>query len=126
MSIQPVQDIHDLAQKYFDALYRGDVELFRSIFHPQAQLFCTAHGDDVFMNVDKYLAVVAGRPSPSSRGDRREEEILSISVASPTTALLRVRELFIPKRFTDDLALLLVDGQWKIISKSWHYETESN
>jgi hypothetical protein len=126
VNIQADQDIRDLAQKYFDALYFGDVDLFRSIFHPRAQLFCTAHGDDVYMDVEKYLAIVAGRPSPSSRGDRREEEILSISVGSSTTALLRVRELFIPKRFTDDLALLLVNGEWKIISKSWHYETELN
>lgn len=106
---------------YFDALYEGDVEKFASIFHPDAMLFCATAGE-VVMGVEAYLALVAGRASPASRGDPRRDEIVAITVASPTTAHARVRELFLPKHFTDELTLMLTGGDWKIVSKVWHFD----
>ena len=118
----PVQDIHQVLMMYFDALYFGDTKLFAEIFHPKARLFSTNGDDFVEMSLDDYLVLVAGRQSPAERGDRRADEILHISVSSSTTAHARVREIFLPKHFTDELTLMLVGGQWKIVSKVWHFE----
>ncbi|MCX7350317.1 MAG: nuclear transport factor 2 family protein [Alphaproteobacteria bacterium] len=101
-----------LAKDYFDALYTGDTGLFARIFPPDAMLWCVA----------AYLAIVAGREAPAARGDRREEAIMALSIPTPTTAHLRVRELFLPKRFTDDLTLLKQDGAWRIVAKVWDFE----
>jgi hypothetical protein len=111
-----------LARNYFDALYNGDTQLFARIFQPDARLWCAAEGQAVTMSVPEYLAVVAGRVSPAARGDRREEAILSLSIASPVMAHLRVRELFLPKRFTDDLTLIKSNGTWRIVAKVWDFE----
>ena len=113
--------LQELAGKYFDALYFGNVDLFVEVFHPAAMLYCFAEREPVIMNVEKYLAVVKGRVSPAARGDRREDEIVTLEVATPTTAHLRVRELFLPKRFTDDLTLVKTADGWKIVSKVWHF-----
>lgn len=121
----PVAAIAVLAQQYFDALYEGDADLFATLFHPAARLFCAANGDLVQMDVPQYLAVVRGRASPASRGDRRQDEIVCIDVASPTTAHLRTRELFLPKRFVDELTLVSVGGRWLIVSKVWHFEMDA-
>lgn len=116
-----IQDIHQRLLKYFDALYFGDVAAFAELFHPQASLFC-ATGDFVSMDVRSYLDLVAGRQSPSARNDPRQDLILSISVPTATTAHARVQELFLPKRFTDELVFIRIGGEWKIISKIWHFD----
>ncbi len=118
-------DIRSAVQAYLDALYFGDVELFRSVFHPRAQLYSATEGRLTNLDVDAYLKLVASRPSPDSKGDRRQDEIVSIVLASPTTAHARVRDVYLPKRFVDDLTFVLLEGRWRIVSKVWHYEIET-
>jgi hypothetical protein len=118
----PVREIHGVLTKYFDALYFGNTELFAEIFHSQARLFSATNPDFLVMDVPEYLAVVAGRQSPSDRGDPRADEIQQIAVSSPTTAHARVREYLLPKHFIDELTLVRVGGQWKIVSKVWHFD----
>lgn len=117
-----MQDILQLLSKYFDALYDGDTRLFAEIFHPEARLYSAAEPGFLVLDVPGYLERVRNRPSPRSRGDRRQDEIVSIAIASPTTAHVRVRELFLPKHFTDDLTLVRDNGRWLIVSKVWHFE----
>jgi len=116
------QEIEALAQGYFDALYDGDTDRFAAIFHPEARLFSVGGGMETVLDLPQYLAIVAGRENPRDRGDPRRDEILSIDLPTPTTALLRTRELFLPKRFTDDLALVRGAGGWRIVSKIWDFE----
>jgi hypothetical protein len=33
-----------------------------------------------------------------------------------------VREYLLPKHFIDELTLVRVGGQWKIVSKVWHFD----
>lgn len=120
----PTQEIHAALIKYFDALYTGNAGVFGELFHPDGLLYCATDGTR--LTVAKYLEIVAGRQSPESRGDPRRDEVLSIQIASPTTAHARVREIFLPRLFTDELTFVLVDGRWKIISKIWHFEAASD
>ena len=114
--------IEALAQTYFDALYEGDVDKFAGIFHPQARLFSVGGGETVILDVPTYLSIVGGRESPAQRGDHREDILLSIDRPTPSTGHIRVCELFLPKRFTDELTLMKCDGKWSIVSKVWDFE----
>jgi hypothetical protein len=116
------EGIHAAVQAYLDALYFGDVEGFRSVFHPRAQLYSATEGKLVNLDVDAYLDLVANRPSPEGKGDVRQDEILSITVSSPTTAHARVKDVYLPKRFVDELTCVLIDGNWQIVAKVWHFE----
>ncbi|MFD1883013.1 nuclear transport factor 2 family protein [Paracoccus pacificus] len=109
-------------QTYLDALYTGDVAGFRRVFHPQAQLYSATDGKLTALNVDAYMELVGNRPSPRDKGDTRQDEVILISVGSPTTAHVRVRDVYLPKRFVDDLTFVLLDGEWRIVSKVWHYD----
>ena len=119
---QDIVAIADLAQKYFDALYDGDAELFADIFHPQAGLYCNHDNEFVTMSVAQYLELVGGRSNPVDRNEDRADEVLAIIQDTPTTAVLRTREVFLPKLFTDELTLMKFDGRWKIIAKIWDFE----
>ncbi|MGS1096688.1 nuclear transport factor 2 family protein (plasmid) [Aquamicrobium terrae] len=116
------ENVRAATQVYLDALFFGDVERFRSIFHPQAQLYSATEGKLVNLNVDAYMDLVANRPSPHDKGNERQDEIVSISVGSPTTAHVRVKDVYLPKRFVDELTFVLLDGKWQIVSKVWHFD----
>lgn len=117
------ENLRAAVQSYLDALFLGDVEGFRSVFHPLAQLYSATEGKLVNLNVDAYLDLVGNRPSPQAKGDEREDEILEITVASPTTAHARVKDVYLPKKFIDDLTFTHLDGKWQIVSKVWHFDT---
>lgn len=116
------EGMRSAVQAYLDALYFGDVDRFRSVFHPRAQFYSATGGTLVNLTVDAYMDLVAGRPSPEKKGDVRQDEIVSITIASPTTAHARVKDIYLPKRFVDDLTFVLIDGRWQIVSKVWHFE----
>lgn len=116
------ESVRSAVQAYLDALYTGNVDGFRRVFHPQAQLYSVTEGTLVNLTVDAYMDLVAGRPSPEKKGDARQDEIVSITIASPTTAHARVKDVYLPKRFVDDLTFVLIDGRWQIVSKVWHFE----
>ena len=71
---------------------------------------------------DDYLELVKNRPSSASRGDPRYDQVIEVTVASPTTAHARVRCAYLPKLFTDDLTFVRHHGSWRIIAKVWHYD----
>jgi hypothetical protein len=113
--------VRGLANSYFDALYEGDAGGFARIFHPAAMLYCFTEEPPIILTTDQYLEIVAGRISPAARNDPRFDEVVSVNIASATTAHLRVCTAYLPKRFTDELSLVKTDDRWRIISKLWHY-----
>ncbi|MBL8571312.1 MAG: nuclear transport factor 2 family protein [Phreatobacter sp.] len=109
-------------QGYFDALYDGSVEGFRAVFHPEAQLFTSEAGNTAALGMDAYMERVANRASPASRNDPRYDEVVSATIASPTTAHVRVRDALLPNRFVDELLLVKFAVGWKIVCKSWAFD----
>ena len=119
---QTIADALRTVQTYLDGLYAGDVDLLGEAFHEKARLFSATEDELVALDVPAYLAIVAGRPSPRSRGDARVDEIVEVSPAGPSTVHVRVRNRYLPKQFTDDLVIVEDRGRWQIISKVWHYD----
>jgi hypothetical protein len=90
--MQDEQDIRAVITGYFDALYHGDLAGFRKVLHPQVRLFSATDGNLINLDLETYMSMVAARPSSASRNDPRGDEIVSVSVASPTTAHARVKD----------------------------------
>jgi hypothetical protein len=107
---------------YFDGLHHSDVVRLGQVFHPEAHYACATDGDLVHMSMEAYLPMVAARASPASRGEARHDEIVSIQFAGPVTAMACVRCAIGPKRFTDFLSFVQVDGDWRIIAKVFHFD----
>ena len=108
-------------QGYFDALYDGSVEGFRKVFHPQAQLFTSELDTTAALDMDTYMARVAGRAAPKASNDPRFDEVVSVTIASPSTAHVRVRDALKPNRYVDELLLVKYPDGWKIVCKAWAF-----
>lgn len=109
-------------QDYFDGLYNSDTKILRRVFHPQALYACATEAPLLRLDMDAYFAVVDKRPSPASRGEKRNDRILSIEFAGPVTALARVECSIGPKFFTDLLTFVFLDGRWQIMAKVFHFD----
>jgi hypothetical protein len=72
---------------------------------------------------DAWLEAVRNRPSPKASGLPRSDEILTIEVAGPTMAFVKLRCAIPPRYFTDQLSLLKIDGRWQVAQKVFQAET---
>jgi hypothetical protein len=112
-----------LAQVYFDAAYEIDAEKFASIFHPAS---CVSKvGDDGNVSVtplETWLAAVRNMTAPQQQGSVRHDQVLSVQVTREM-ALLQLKLQVPPRRFTDMLSCLKVNGTWKIVQKVMTAET---
>jgi len=105
---------------YFDALYYCDVEKLRRVFHPKSLYASADERPFLYRTLDEYLAVVAARQSPASRGEPRHDYIDAIDVAGENSAVARVRCSIGTRDFVDFLTLVREDGRWRILSKVFH------
>lgn len=115
-------DIIEVLQLYFDGLHHSDTTRLARVFHPRASYVCAVETPLVHLGMGEYFPIVDKRPSPASRGETRQDRIISIEMAGPVTAFARLECAIGPKRFIDLLTLIRVDGRWQIISKVFHYD----
>ena len=115
-------EVTSVCSDYFDGLYHSDTSRLSKVFHPMAHYICATDGNFQYLRMDEYFPIVDRRPSPASRNEPRHDRIVSIEFAGPVTAFVRAECSIGPKFFTDFLTLVFVDGQWKIVSKVFHYD----
>lgn len=121
--VEGYDEITRTVQTYFDGLHEGDTEKLGSVFHPACHLF--AHEDGTLLDWSRahWFEVVNGRESPAARGLARHDRIVSIEMADANTAAVTCECAIPPRYFTDFLTLIKVGGAWRIVSKSFRFET---
>lgn len=114
----------ELLELYFDAFHRSDAAQLGSLFHPSA-LYGFVEGEQLRrLDMPTYLPLVASRPSPAAAGRTRDDRVLALDFAGPTTALARVECNIFGKHFVDFLSLLRIEGRWQIVAKVFHVDVE--
>jgi hypothetical protein len=115
--------VEKVIQLYFDGLYEGDADKIGEAFHPSADLRWVEKGELQVLEVPDWLDRVRKRPSAKAEGKPRDDLIVSMDRADDATAFVKVKCQLPPRYFTDYLvALKLTDG-WKIVSKTYRYDT---
>lgn len=110
-------------QLYFDALYHCDTEKLAAVFHESSSLFDADSGEIFVEPIVSFSGDVAGRTSPASKGQVREEEILMIDYLSPLSAVVKIRLRAHQNVFVDHLGFVKGASGWQIVSKIWHLES---
>jgi hypothetical protein len=123
-AVDDVVELLGRVQTYLNALYDGDIGLFATVMHPTVRLHSATEPVLLTLTLEEYLKIVGGRISPRSRGDRRCDRVLGVTMSSPTSAHVRLENTYRPKTFIDDLIFTRTDDQWWITSKTWHYTVQ--
>jgi len=119
-----IAEIAQVLGTYFDGLHHSDVERLGQVFHPAAIYATATEGPLTHLTMSEYFPIVAEREAPAARGEARRDEIVSIELAGPVTAVARVRCAIGPKHFTDLLTLVRLEDRWQIIAKVFHFELQ--
>ena len=112
--------IENVLKKYLDLLYNGDTNLIETVFLPAATVNSLTDGKIVSIDMVGFRERIAGRQSPKSIGQKRDDKIIMIDISSPTTAMAKVECMILQNQYTDYLSFIKVSGKWGIISKVFH------
>ena len=107
---------------YFDAIYHCDVALLDKVFHKNSSLFDVDEGSLLVDPIANFRNDVATRPSPASKNQKREEELILIDWLSKDCATVKVRLRAHNSVFVDHLCFVKDSDGWCIVSKVWHLE----
>jgi hypothetical protein len=80
-----------------------------------------ARGPSRTLPLDQWLGMVESRRVPAENGEAFDMRIVSTGVTGQV-ATVKVADLYRGLRFTDYLSLVKVDGQWRIVNKTFHHD----
>lgn len=110
-----------LMETYFEGLHRADSTMLRRVFHPRLTYVCATEGDELYFDLDTYMARVDDREPPAKRGDPRDEAILEIAFGSDRIARVTARMSMMGRDYLDFLTLVPHGGKWRIVTKAFTY-----
>jgi len=117
-----LDDIKATLADYFDGIYHSSEQKLRRAFNEGAHVYCATDGTLQDFDLDAFVSRVTGRESAASQHHPRTDRIVAIDFSGPNSALAKV-ELSIPGLdFVDFLSLMKIDGHWRIVAKTYHYD----
>lgn len=99
---------------YLDGHATGRADSFRRAFHPEARMLFMRDGAFNKVEIPDYIARATGKPAADEA--QRKRSIDSIDIVGDA-ARARITLDYPDVKFTDYMALLKVNGEWRIVSK---------
>jgi hypothetical protein len=126
-SVAQAQNPEDAAvrvpiENYFKGHATGDGAYFRKAFHPEAKLFFIRDGKFSTLTSEEYIGRANGKP-PADEAQRKRS-IESVNITG-NAAVVVVKLDYPTVIFTDYMSLLKVDGEWKIVNKTFFAEPKA-
>lgn len=108
-------------QHYLLGHATGDGSHFEMVFHPESKLFWMREGALATRTSAEYIAGASGEPAEDEAERRREITMVDVTGDAAVAKIV----LDYPGRvFTDYMSLLKIDGEWKIVNKTFTVQTE--
>ena len=126
MNTKYIEEITVVLTHYFEGLYQADTEILDNVFHPDAHYINTLHNEYMNLSMPEYFSIVDQRIPPAANNELRNDRIISIEVESAHMAFVKARMVMMGREYLDYLTLTNHEGQWKIMSKVFHYEAEKD
>ena len=119
----PEDDVKAIMQKYIDGTYKGDIDLLRQCFHPKAVMNGYLNNQMVLGDPEPFFQEIANNPSMVESWVPYKGEIASIDVLG-NIASVTIKETGFAgvMKFTNYFHLIKVEGEWKIMSKTFTTE----
>ncbi|MCG8493863.1 MAG: nuclear transport factor 2 family protein [Sneathiellales bacterium] len=115
------KQILSLIGLYCDGLYHADSTVLRKVFHPELAYICATEGDELYLDLETYMARIDTRTPPSERGEPREEALLDVAFGSDRIARVTARMSMMGRDYLDFLTLIRDGDEWRIVTKVFTY-----
>ena len=109
-------------ENYLKGHATGDGEFFRKAFHTEGSLIFIREGKYTTRSFADYIAGASGKPAADEAKRKRWIESVDIKGNAASAKII----LDYPTvRFVDYMSLLKINGEWKIINKSFFAEPKA-
>lgn len=116
-------EITKLMQAYFEGLHHADSTMLRRVFHPRLAYVCATEGDELYLDLENYMARIDKREPPAKRGETRDEAVLEIAFGNDRLARVNARMRMMGREFLDFLTCVREGDEWRVISKVFTYNS---
>lgn len=106
-------------ENYIKGHETGDGEYMKKAFHTEGNLIFIRDGKYTTRSFTDYIAGFTGKPAADEA--KRKRAIESVDIAG-NAAVARIVLDYPAVKFVDYMTLLKIDGQWKIVNKSFYAE----
>lgn len=106
-------------ENYIKGHETGDAEYMRKAFHTEGNLIFIRDGKYSTRSFAEYIGGMPGKPANDE--SKRKRAIESIDVAG-NAAMARIILDYPTVKFVDYMTLLKINGEWKIVNKSFYAE----
>jgi hypothetical protein len=107
---------------YLQGHATGDPDFIRKAFHPDAKIIAVTDGKLFSRTVEEFAKVFTGKPAADEA--RRKRLIGNIDITG-NTATAKIVLDYPAVKFTDLMSLIKIDGEWKIINKTYYAEPKT-
>lgn len=114
--------VRQAIEHYFRGHATGQGEHFRKVFHPDAKLFAVRDGKYWQLTSEEYIARAPGKPAADEAQRKRTVESVDIS---GNAAIAKVVLEYPQTRFVDYMSMLKIDGEWRIVNKTFYAEAKA-
>jgi hypothetical protein len=114
--------VREAIEHYFRGHATGDGEHFKKAFHLEAKLFWIRDGKLSQRTAADYIAGARGTPAPDEA--QRKRRITSLDITG-NAAIVKVMLDYPDASITDYMSLLKIEGEWKIINKTFVVEPKT-
>jgi hypothetical protein len=114
--------VRQAIEHYFRGHATGDGQHFRKVFHPEAKLFWMREGKFTQRTSEEYIAGASGKPAPDEAARKRSIQHIDIT---GNAAVVKVLLDYPSARLTDYMSMLKIDGEWKIVNKTFVSEPKT-
>lgn len=109
-------------ENYLKGHATGDGEFFKKAFHTEGNLIWIRDGKYTTRSFAEYIAGASGKPAADEA--QRKRRIGTVDVVG-NAAIATVILDYPTVKFTDYMTLLKIDGEWKIVNKSFFAEPKT-
>ncbi len=110
-------------ENYIKGQATGNGDFIRQAFHKDARITAFRDGKLVNWSVEEFAGRFTGKSADDESKRKRSFEILEIS---GNAAIARITLDYPAIKFTDYMSLLKIDGEWKIVNKSFDVLRRTN
>lgn len=121
MTPESIAGVTKLMETYFEGLYQADSSMLRNVFHPQLSYVCATQGDELYLDLETYMARVEKRVPPAQKGEKRDDLILEMSFGGSRLAHVKARMKLMGRDYLDYLTLIRSGDEWRIVAKIFAY-----
>jgi hypothetical protein len=108
-------------ENYIKAQATGNGDLIRAAFHKDARINAFRDNKLVNLSAEEFASRFTGKAAEDEAKRKRSIEMIEIS---GNAAIARITLDYPNVRFTDYMSLLKIDGEWKIINKTFYAESK--